>query len=63
MKTKKEHSVLIKFQGASELNMYMNICTDAQRNNLPIRTYIVMLLKKAYNNEILINGDAENHKE
>jgi|TARA_R100001594_G_scaffold56848_1_gene90800 hypothetical protein len=61
--SKSEHSVLIKFRGATELNLYMNIIEDAQRNNLPVRTYIVMLLKKAYNKEILINGDAENHKE
>jgi len=61
--SKSEHSVLIKFRGATELNLYKNIIVDAQRNNLPVRTYIVMLLKKAYNKEILINGDAENHKE
>ena len=61
--SKSEHSVLIKFRGATELNLYKNIIVDAQRNNLPVRTYIVILLKKAYNKEILINGDAENHKE
>ena len=61
--SKSEHSVLIKFRGATELNLYKNIIVDAQRNNLPVRTYIVMLLKKAYNKEILINGDAETHKE
>ena len=48
--SKSEHSVLIKFRGATELNLYKNIIVDAQRNNLPVRTYIVMLLKKAYNN-------------
>ena len=63
MNNKKEHSVLIKFQGSRELAIYQKICGDAEINNLPIRTYIVMLLNKHYNKTYLVKGDAENLKE
>jgi len=56
------HRVLLQFKG-QDMQLYEQIRNLAYKNNMPISTYMRLLLRENINTDIIIKGKAENLKE
>tara|TARA_Y100000004_G_C8940510_1_gene423956 strand:+ start:339 stop:527 length:189 start_codon:yes stop_codon:yes gene_type:complete len=62
MKENTLHRVLLQFKG-QDMALYEQIRNLAYKNNMPISTYMRLLLRQNLNTDIIIKGKAENLKE
>ena len=62
MNTTELHRVLLQFKG-NDMQLYEQIRNLAYKNNMPISTYMRLLLRQNLNTDIIIKGKAENLKE
>jgi hypothetical protein len=62
MKESTLHRVLLQFKG-QDMALYEQIRMLAYKNNMPISTYMRLLLRQNLNTDIIIKGKAENLKE
>ena len=56
------HLVLLQFKG-QHMTIYEQIRNLAYKNNMPISTYMRLLLRQNIDTDIIIKGKAENLKE
>lgn len=57
------HSILVKFRGKADMDIYDKIRKQAIENNISVNAIVIMICNKHYNKKYLKSGEAENHTE